>query len=268
MSSPAASRRAPGCRARGCWRGRRNDRRRRRGRCCRAACGCTSTGCAAAGCCSRPSGRSRLDAIGARDPRGGRRRARASATIAARLAERFAAPAEEIARRHAASFLDGLAERRWWSCAHDRRAPPIAMLAELTHRCPLACPYCSNPIELTPQGARARHRRPGLDVFAQAADARGAAPAPLGRRARCRAATWSRWSPARAAAGLYTNLITSGIGLTERRLDGARRGRARPRAAVAAGDRRGDGRPDRRLSRRLRAQDGGGGVDRGGAACR
>ena len=26
--------------------------------------------------------------------------------------------------------------------------PPIAMLAELTHRCPLQCPYCSNPLEL------------------------------------------------------------------------------------------------------------------------
>lgn len=27
-------------------------------------------------------------------------------------------------------------------------APPLAILAELTHRCPLQCPYCSNPIEL------------------------------------------------------------------------------------------------------------------------
>ncbi len=25
---------------------------------------------------------------------------------------------------------------------------PFALLAELTHRCPLACPYCSNPLEL------------------------------------------------------------------------------------------------------------------------
>ena len=30
-----------------------------------------------------------------------------------------------------------------------RVPPPMAMLAELTHRCPLACPYCSNPTELT-----------------------------------------------------------------------------------------------------------------------
>ncbi len=26
--------------------------------------------------------------------------------------------------------------------------PPLGMLAELTHRCPLQCPYCSNPIKL------------------------------------------------------------------------------------------------------------------------
>ena len=25
---------------------------------------------------------------------------------------------------------------------------PIAVLAEITHRCPLQCPYCSNPFEL------------------------------------------------------------------------------------------------------------------------
>ncbi|MEQ1867700.1 MAG: pyrroloquinoline quinone biosynthesis protein PqqE, partial [Micropepsaceae bacterium] len=25
---------------------------------------------------------------------------------------------------------------------------PIGLLAELTHRCPLGCPYCSNPLEL------------------------------------------------------------------------------------------------------------------------
>jgi PqqA peptide cyclase len=29
-----------------------------------------------------------------------------------------------------------------------RPAPPLGMLAELTHRCPLQCPYCANPLEL------------------------------------------------------------------------------------------------------------------------
>ncbi|HEY8611427.1 MAG TPA: pyrroloquinoline quinone biosynthesis protein PqqE, partial [Roseomonas sp.] len=27
--------------------------------------------------------------------------------------------------------------------------PPLGLLAELTHRCPLRCPYCSNPLELS-----------------------------------------------------------------------------------------------------------------------
>ena len=30
----------------------------------------------------------------------------------------------------------------------NRPAPPLALLAELTHRCPLQCPYCSNPVQL------------------------------------------------------------------------------------------------------------------------
>ena len=38
----------------------------------------------------------------------------------------------------------------------DRRQAyglPLAVLAELTHRCPLQCPYCSNPVELARAGA-------------------------------------------------------------------------------------------------------------------
>ena len=31
----------------------------------------------------------------------------------------------------------------------ERLAPPLAVLAELTHRCPLQCAYCSNPLQLT-----------------------------------------------------------------------------------------------------------------------
>ena len=29
---------------------------------------------------------------------------------------------------------------------------PVSLLAELTHRCPLQCPYCSNPLELDKAG--------------------------------------------------------------------------------------------------------------------
>jgi len=31
--------------------------------------------------------------------------------------------------------------------------PPMSLLAELTHRCPLACPYCSNPLDLERKAA-------------------------------------------------------------------------------------------------------------------
>ncbi|MCM3567195.1 pyrroloquinoline quinone biosynthesis protein PqqE [Neobacillus mesonae] len=32
---------------------------------------------------------------------------------------------------------------------HNGVQPPFSLLAELTHRCPLHCPYCSNPLNLT-----------------------------------------------------------------------------------------------------------------------
>ena len=32
--------------------------------------------------------------------------------------------------------------------APDSLPNPLGLLAELTHRCPLGCPYCSNPLEL------------------------------------------------------------------------------------------------------------------------
>jgi len=30
----------------------------------------------------------------------------------------------------------------------DGVSPPLWLLAELTYRCPLQCPYCSNPLEI------------------------------------------------------------------------------------------------------------------------
>lgn len=94
--------------------------------------------------------------------------------------------------------------------------PPIAMLAELTHRCPLACPYCSNPLELV-QKAQELDTATWARVFREAAELgvlqlhlSGGEPASRGDLADLVAAA--------RAAGLYTNLITSGIGLTKRRL--------------------------------------------------
>ena len=43
------------------------------------------------------------------------------------------------------------------------------MLAELTHRCPLQCPYCSNPIRLL-KAADELDTQTWLSAFSQAAD--------------------------------------------------------------------------------------------------
>ena len=45
---------------------------------------------------------------------------------------------------------------------------PMALLAELTHRCPLKCPYCSNPLDLARRSAELATEE-WADVFRQAA---------------------------------------------------------------------------------------------------
>ena len=91
---------------------------------------------------------------------------------------------------------------------------PLGLLAELTHRCPLGCPYCSNPLAL-------EKREDELDtatwmrVFKEAA-ALGvlhvhlSGGEPGARRDLVEIAASAR------DAGLYTNLITSGVGITTR----------------------------------------------------
>ncbi|HEX8665456.1 MAG TPA: pyrroloquinoline quinone biosynthesis protein PqqE [Beijerinckiaceae bacterium] len=95
--------------------------------------------------------------------------------------------------------------------------PPLGLLAELTHRCPLACPYCSNPLDLERRSAEL-DTAAWLRVFREAADLgvlqlhlSGGEPA-----ARTDLVELTRGA---AQAGLYTNLITSGIGLDGQRLE-------------------------------------------------
>lgn len=94
--------------------------------------------------------------------------------------------------------------------------PPIAMLAELTHRCPLACPYCSNPLDLARQDQELDTAR-WSDVFRQAADL-GVLQLHLSGGEPASRRDLADLVRAAREAGLYTNLITSGIGLSERRL--------------------------------------------------
>jgi ferredoxin len=136
-----------------------------------------------------------------------------------------------------------------------RPSPPMAMLAELTHRCPLSCPYCSNPVELSRKHAELSTDA-WIATFREAA-ALGVLHVHLSGGEPASRPDLVPLVAAARDAGLYTNLITSGIGLTERRVAELDAGWPRPRPALHPGHRRRHGRPRRRLPRRLRPQDAG-----------
>ncbi|HET6179878.1 MAG TPA: pyrroloquinoline quinone biosynthesis protein PqqE [Candidatus Sulfotelmatobacter sp.] len=93
---------------------------------------------------------------------------------------------------------------------------PLALIAEVTHRCPLHCVYCSNPLELA--GVQAElSTEEWTRVFQQSGQlgmlhAHFTGGEPLARP------DLTELIAAARAAGLYTNLITSGIGLNDTRL--------------------------------------------------
>jgi len=95
-------------------------------------------------------------------------------------------------------------------------ANPLALIAEITHRCPLHCVYCSNPLELTSRQEELA-TADWLRVFGEAA-ALGVlhlhltGGEPLARPDLAELIAGARQSR------LYTNLITSGIGLSRERL--------------------------------------------------
>ncbi|MEL6316151.1 MAG: pyrroloquinoline quinone biosynthesis protein PqqE [Pseudomonadota bacterium] len=93
---------------------------------------------------------------------------------------------------------------------------PMAMLAELTHRCPLKCPYCSNPIDLI-RRSRELDAATWIDVFQQAARL-GVLHVHLSGGEPVARADLEALTEGARDAGLYTNLITSGVGLTRERL--------------------------------------------------
>ena len=93
---------------------------------------------------------------------------------------------------------------------------PLGLLAELTHRCPLGCPYCSNPLALdarddeldTATWARVFQEAAALGVL----QVHLSGGEPGARR------DLVDITAAAHAAGLYTNLITSAVGITEKTL--------------------------------------------------
>ena len=86
---------------------------------------------------------------------------------------------------------------------------PLALLAELTHRCPLRCPYCSNPVELarasaeltTAEWARVFREAAGLGCL----QVHLSGGEPTARR------DIVEITAAAHEAGLYANLITAGV---------------------------------------------------------
>lgn len=94
--------------------------------------------------------------------------------------------------------------------------PPLGMLAELTHRCPLQCPYCSNPLNLLKAGAEL-DTQAWLSVFSQAADL-GVLQVHLSGGEPTLRQDLEEFLGALSARGVYTNLITAGVTLTHDRI--------------------------------------------------
>lgn len=93
---------------------------------------------------------------------------------------------------------------------------PYALTAEVTHRCPLHCPYCSNPIELQ-RRENELSTKTWQQVLQQAGYLGVAQVHFTGGEPLLRPDLEQLVRHAREA-GLYVNLITSGVGLTEARI--------------------------------------------------
>lgn len=95
-------------------------------------------------------------------------------------------------------------------------APPLGLLAELTHRCPLHCGYCSNPLELI-EREKELSTRQWTEVFTQARDI-GVLQVHLSGGEPLARPDLPELVSHVSGLGAYVNLVTSGLGLTEARL--------------------------------------------------
>ncbi|MDP9705190.1 UNVERIFIED_ORG: pyrroloquinoline quinone biosynthesis protein E [Rahnella aquatilis] len=95
--------------------------------------------------------------------------------------------------------------------------PPLWLLAELTYRCPLQCPYCSNPLDFAKQEKELTTAQ-WIKVFEEAREMGAVQIGFSGGEPLVRKDLPELIRAARDL-GFYTNLITSGIGLTEKKID-------------------------------------------------
>ena len=110
---------------------------------------------------------------------------------------------------------------------------PLAVLAELTHRCPLQCPYCSNPVELERGGAELTTEE-WKKVLSELAEIgvlqiHFSGGEPTARKDLVELVQHA------SDVGLYSNLITSAVLLTTRKTCGTGRCRAVPCADQLSG---------------------------------
>jgi pyrroloquinoline quinone biosynthesis protein E len=100
---------------------------------------------------------------------------------------------------------------------------PVGLLAELTHRCPLQCGYCSNPLELE-RVNKELSTEAWISVMEQAG-AMGILQVHLSGGEPTARKDLEEIVAAASKAGLYTNLITAAVTLTRPRLEAlAKRG--------------------------------------------
>jgi pyrroloquinoline quinone biosynthesis protein E len=152
--------------------------------------------------------------------------------IAQRLAAAYSAPVD-IIRRDVIKLLQGLADKRLLRDGPDEFAPPppsalarsyapfaggpAGLLAELTHRCPLQCPYCSNPLDMERANNELTAAQWG-ETFRQAASI-GALQLHLSGGEPTIRRDLEEILAHAVEAGLYTNLVTSAVLLTRERLE-------------------------------------------------
>ena len=95
---------------------------------------------------------------------------------------------------------------------------PLWLLAELTYDCPLHCPYCSNPVQMTERKDEC-DTQTWKKVLSEAREMGAVQLGFSGGEPLLRKDLEELVAHA-SELGFYTNLITSGIGLTEKRIKG------------------------------------------------
>src|SRR6266487_1638485 len=192
---------------------------------CRVACGSCTARPRAAGSCWHLNGSSKPMRLRPRSSSAvpARSRLASSSMISRTATRRRARKSAQMSQPYCVAWptrscwnCDNGRARSFWTKLDPAGRPmhekPLGLLAELTHRCPLGCPYCSNPLALEPRTdeletatwARVFQEAAGLGVL----QVHLSGGEPAARRDLVEIAA------AAHAAGLYANLITSAVGLT------------------------------------------------------